>query len=143
MSTTDVCSTVRSIPTNIWSKRPEPVPAWIEHLVRQIASDEGVPVDFHPRVAVTSVPCATHFAGRWFHVVNGVAIALQPSDAIVRGVVVHETCHWLSWIRNGDEAGEHDDLFYGLLRRLYPKYNVSLKIAKTIDHHSIDKVAWR
>lgn len=139
----NVCSVVRAIPNTIWSKKPEPVPEWILELVEKIVSDEGVPSEFRPRVAVTSMPCGSHFAGRWFHQVNGVAVALQPSLELVRGVVVHETCHWLSWIRFGDEAGEHDERFYENLRRLYPRYGVSLKTALTIDHHSKDLVDWR
>lgn len=139
----DVCDTVRSIPVSVWAKDPEPIPEWVQKLVAKICHDEGVPEAFHPRIAVTSVPCDVHFAGRWFHQVNGIAIAMQPSVEIVRGVVVHETCHWLGWIRFGDEAGEHDERFYRNLRRLYPKYGVSLRVAKTIDHHSKDLVSWR
>jgi hypothetical protein len=139
----DVCSTVRSIPPSIWSKKPEPIPEWMLRLLDDVIVYAGVPAEFAPRLAVTSMPCDSHFAGRWFYQVNGVAIALQPSLPIIKGVELHELGHWLSWIRNGDEAGEHDDHFYAIMRDLYPAFKVSLETARTIDHHSKDKVSWR
>lgn len=128
----DACSRLETVQESIWTKKPEPVPRWIEDLVTRIAEDCGVPF-LRPTIRVTRVGCDTTFGGRWFHKHNGIGLILHESQAIVRGTLVHEMGHWRRWVFGGDEPGEHDAYFYEQMEEMYPHYRIGFQTAKTIE----------
>ncbi len=141
----DPCDRLETLPVGVWSKTTcrdgqckrmpgagRPAPPWMEKLVDEIAAGEGLKW-IRPVVAVMAPKCSSNFGGRWFPQLNGIGVFEHAQQKYVFGVTVHEMGHWLRWAQGGDEPGEHDQAFYTLMQRLYPKFGVTVKTALSIE----------
>ncbi len=129
----DACAVIETVRDTIWRGKGQRPPQWAEELVDRISRDADVEW-MRPELIATRVECESTFGGRWFAYRNGIGLILHPSRSVTYGVLVHEMGHFLRWAFGGDEPGEHDEDFYRLMEKLYPRYGVSFETAKIIEH---------
>lgn len=141
----DPCDTLETLPVSVWARtsckdgvcktlsgRGSPPPSWMQDVIDTIAESEGL-LFMRPLATVMKPRCSSNFGGRWFPQLNAIGVFEHSERKFMHGVVVHEMGHWLCWARGGDEPGDHAEMFYSLMEKLYPVFGVALDTAKRIE----------